>query len=73
MNGKKDGREEGYTCIYGTHQYLALNKDSVSIFVYSYCYFCAVLGRVRLCDPMDYIACQTPLSMEFSRQEYWSG
>ena len=23
-----------------------------------------------LCDPMD---CQTPLSEEFSRQEYWSG
>ena len=26
-----------------------------------------------LCDPMDYIACLAPLSMEFSRQEYWSG
>ena len=26
-----------------------------------------------LCDPMDYIACQAPLSMEFSKQEYWSG
>ena len=25
-----------------------------------------------LCDPMDCIARQTPLSMEFSRQEYWS-
>ena len=24
-----------------------------------------------LCDPMDYS--QFPLSMEFSRQEYWSG
>ena len=24
------------------------------------------------CDPMDYIACQAPLSMEFPRQEYWS-
>ena len=22
---------------------------------------------------MDYIACQVPLSMEFSRQKYWSG
>ena len=22
---------------------------------------------------MDYEACQAPLSMEFSRQEYWSG
>ena len=25
-----------------------------------------------LCDPMD-VAHQAPLSMEFSRQEYWSG
>ena len=26
-----------------------------------------------LCDPMDYIACQVPLFMEFSRQGHWSG
>ena len=26
-----------------------------------------------LCDPMDYIARQAPLSMESSKQEYWSG
>ena len=26
-----------------------------------------------LCNSMNYIPCQTPLSMEFSRQEYWSG
>ena len=26
-----------------------------------------------LCDPMDYIAHKAPLSMGFSRQEYWSG
>ena len=26
-----------------------------------------------LCDPMDYIACQAPLCMGFSKQEYWSG
>ena len=25
-----------------------------------------------LCNPWT-VACQTPLSMEFSRQEYWSG
>ena len=25
-----------------------------------------------LCDPMDYVACQSPQSMGFSRQEYWS-
>ena len=26
-----------------------------------------------LCDPMDCVVCQAPLSMGFSRQEYWSG
>ena len=26
-----------------------------------------------LCNPMDCIALRSPLSMEFSRQEYWSG
>ena len=26
-----------------------------------------------LCDPMDCVASQTPLSMEFSKLEYWSG
>ena len=26
-----------------------------------------------LYDPMDYIGCQAPLSMGFSRQEYWNG
>ena len=26
-----------------------------------------------LCDPMDSIACQAPLPMEFSRQEYGNG
>ena len=29
---------------------------------------------LTLCDPLDWtIACQAPLSMGFSRQEYWSG
>ena len=28
---------------------------------------------LTLCYPMDYIAQQAPLSMEFSRQEYWNG
>ena len=29
-------------------------------------------SRPALCDPMT-AACQVPLSMGFSRQEYWSG
>ena len=28
---------------------------------------------LTFCDPVDCIACQAPLSMGFSRQEYWSG
>ena len=28
---------------------------------------------LTLCDPVDYIAHQAPLSVGFSRQEYWSG
>ena len=31
------------------------------------------LSYVQLCNPMDYIAHQSPSFMEFSRQEYWSG
>ena len=31
-----------------------------------------MLSHVPVCDTMDYIACHAPLSMEFSRQEYWS-
>ena len=31
-----------------------------------------LLSCVRLCDPWT-VAYQTPPSMEFSRQEYWSG
>ena len=33
---------------------------------------CSVSGHVQLCDPMD-CSHQAPLSMGFSRQEYWSG
>ena len=31
------------------------------------------LSSVRLCDPMDCSLPQAPLSMGFSRREYWSG
>ena len=36
---------------------------------------CAKLLQLylTLCDPVDYIAHQAPLSMDFSRQEYWRG
>ena len=32
-----------------------------------------ILSLVRLCATLWTIACQAPLSMELSRQEYWSG
>ena len=31
------------------------------------------LSRIRLFATAWTVACHTPLSMEFSRQEYWSG
>ena len=31
------------------------------------------LNIQKMSNPMDYIAHQAPLSMGFSRQEYWSG
>ena len=44
---------------------------------YLFCFkiLCVCVSHsVRLfCDPMDCVACQVPLSMEFSRQEYWTG
>ena len=30
-------------------------------------------SRLRLCNPMDYVAHQAPLSVGFPKQEYWSG
>ena len=34
---------------------------------------CYLLSRVGLFATPGTIVCQAPLSMEFSRQEYWSG
>ena len=34
---------------------------------------CVLLSRVQLFATQWTVLCQTPLSMEFSRQEYWSG
>ena len=36
------------------------------------CYCSVAKSCPTLCNPMD-CTCQAPLSMEFSRQEYWSG
>ena len=43
------------------------------IYVYTCLYCCCAQSCLTLCNPMDCIAHQVPLSMEFSRQTYWSG
>ena len=50
----------------GTSGYLWLIHADV-------CRWCESLNRVQLCETLWTVARQTPLSMEFSRQEYWSG
>ena len=37
------------------------------------CMHAQLLSYVRLCDPIDCVPLQAPLSVGFSRQEYWSG
>ena len=51
-----------------------MDKDVAHI--YSGTLHACVLGRfscVQLCATLWTAACQAPLSMAFSRQEYWSG
>ena len=46
------------------------------LFLYAKEYSCEVkVAQLypTLCNPMNYIAFQSPLSMKFFRQEYWSG
>ena len=45
---------------------------SVSVSVYV-CVCACTLSRVQLFETPWTVACQPPLSMEYSRQEYWSG
>ena len=40
--------------------------------MYKFCVCAQSLSRVRLFDPWT-VTCQAPLSVGFSRQEYWSG
>ena len=59
-----------YTCIIRVHTYKYVNHHTILILV------CAVLsrfGHVQLFATLWSVACQTPLFMEFSRQEDWSG
>ena len=56
----------------------ALQADSLCTELRGFWLNCAVRAKLLqlwqvLCDPMDCIACQVLPSMEFSRQECWSG
>ena len=52
-----------YVCVY-VHVYVSYTSVKVKVLATQLC--------PTLCDPTD-CSCQVPLSMEFSRQEYWSG
>ena len=54
-----------------THTLQGVAKDTMVHSVYL-CGLCE-LSRVHRFATLWTIACQTPLSMEFSRQEYWTG
>ena len=52
---------------------LIASMISAMLNMYVYARMCVcVQSCLTLRDPMDYIACQAPLSMGFSRHEYWS-
>ena len=56
------------------HQGGYLVNDMSLVYVKHVLCVCLVAqSYLTLCDPMDCIACQAPLSMGFSRPEYWSG
>ena len=61
--------------IYGIFFMLFMYMFICCIFVFLN--ICVLVTQLclTLCDPMDCVDCtqQAPLSMEFSRQEYWSG
>ena len=49
------------------------NKYTKCIAITSNVHLCCYKLYLSLCDPMDCVVHQAPLSMGFLRQEYWSG
>ena len=43
------------------------------IYINKYMHVCCAQSCPTLCSPMNRGVCQAPLSMEFSRHEYWRG
>ena len=52
---------------------IELLKSIQQVAILKICCCLVAKSCLTLCNPVDYMACQVLLSMEFSRQEYWSG
>ena len=52
---------------------IELLKSIQQVAILKICCCSVAKSCLTLCNPMDYIARQVLLPMEFSRQEYWSG
>ena len=67
------GTDATFKCVFHLHV-CVVKVYQVLLVIYPSC--ACMLRRLvvsTLCDPMDCVAHQDLLSMEFSRQEYWSG
>ena len=52
---------------------MSLFLDNISLLLMYFIHMLSRLSYVRLSVTLWTVACQAPLSMGFSRQEYWSG
>ena len=53
--------------------YLTSPLETIAAFLFGYMCMLSHFSNVRLCETLWTVAHQVPLSMGFSRQEYWSG
>ena len=60
-------------CIFKRYLMYRYLCTSISIYPSTYIYQLSALSYVQLFVILEAVACQTPLSVAFSRQEYWSG
>ena len=65
---------------HGTTDWFKIGKEVrqgciVSPCLFNFCAQCMLshFSRVQLCETLWTVVCQAPLSMAFSRQEYWIG
>ena len=71
LTGKQKKKKRWYICI--TEYYSVLKRfKHVEIHANNKKWKCQSLSHVGLFGTLWTVACHAPLSMEFSRQEYWS-